>query len=76
MKGVTTTPNELNICPVCHCNDFEYINAVGGEYVGLIITGHGSVSPRVCINCGAISISGTECARIQKLNKNRRFNNA
>ena len=44
-------------CPVCGSKPKAHLEATGGEWVGLIMTGFGSVRPCVCLNCGTIYVS-------------------
>lgn len=57
---------ERNQCPFCGSQKSVSITAVGGEYVGLIFLGHGSVSPNVCLNCGIVYIEKDRCERIRR----------
>lgn len=57
--------DELN-CPFCGGKNREYIRAVGGEYVGLVFSRHGSVSPCVCLDCGIVYIPKKDCERIKR----------
>lgn len=56
---------ELKPCPFCSGEKFVSLEAVGGEWVGLIIRRHGSVNIRVCLSCGIVSIPGYELERIR-----------
>ena len=57
---------ELKPCPFCGGTNSEEIAAVGGEYVGLIFVRHGSVRPKVCLDCGIVYVSKDVCERIMK----------
>lgn len=43
-------------CPVCGAKTKAHLEATGGEWVGLIMTGYGGVRPCVCLNCGTIYV--------------------
>lgn len=45
-------------CPVCGCKDKTSVEAKGGEWVSLIISGIGAVNLSVCLNCGCVYIQG------------------
>ena len=44
-------------CPVCWSKHKAHLEATGGEWVGLIMTGYGGIRPCVCLNCGNIYVS-------------------
>lgn len=44
-------------CPVCWSKHKAHLEATGGEWVGLIMTGLGGVRPCVCLNCGTVYVS-------------------
>lgn len=44
-------------CPVCYSKKKAHLEATGGEWVGLVMTGYGGVRPCVCLNCGNIYVS-------------------
>jgi hypothetical protein len=44
-------------CPVCWSKHKAHLEATGGEWVGLLIPGYGSVRPCVCLNCGTVYVS-------------------
>lgn len=53
-------------CPVCMCQKKAHLDAMGGEWVGLIIPGHGKVRPNVCLNCGTVYVSKAVIDRINR----------
>lgn len=57
---------ELLSCPFCGGSVTATLEAMGGEWVGLILRGHGRVYPKVCLNCGLVYISKNDRARINK----------
>lgn len=57
---------KLKPCPFCGGTKSVEIEAVGGEWVGLIIRGRGSVYPEVCLNCGIVYIPKDEVERIRR----------
>lgn len=46
------------------CQKKAHLDAMGGEWVGLIIPGHGNVRPNVCLNCGTVYVSRDVIKRI------------
>lgn len=56
----------MNKCPYCGCEKSVYIEAIGGEWVGLVIPCHGAVRPRVCLNCGIVYVPKDVCERIKR----------
>jgi hypothetical protein len=61
----------MNKCPFCGCENSVYIEATGGEWVGLIMPRYGSVRPRVCLDCGIVYVSKDVCERIKKMEGNK-----
>ena len=57
---------ELLTCPFCGGRATATLEAMGGEWVGLILRGHGAIYPKVCLNCGLVYISKNNCERIKK----------
>lgn len=57
---------ELKHCPFCGGKESTYIEAMGGEWVGLIIPVYGGVRPRVCLDCGLVYVDKDVCERIKK----------
>ena len=57
-------------CPVCMCRGKAHLEASGGEWVGLIIPGYGSVRPNVCLNCGTVYVPKNVIDRISGGKKN------
>lgn len=55
----------MNKCPYCGCEKSVHIEATGGEWVGLIMPGHGWVQPRVCLDCGIVYVPKDVCERIK-----------
>ena len=58
--------DKLKPCPFCGGEESATLEAIGGEWVGLILRGYGSIYPKVCLNCGLVYISKKECERIKK----------
>ena len=58
---------DLKPCPFCGEKKSVKLEAVGGEWVGLIIIGHGSVCPNVCLNCGIVYIPNHDIERIRRV---------
>lgn len=56
-------------CPVCWSKHKAHLEATGGEWVGLIMTGNGGVRPCVCLNCGTIYVSRDELEAKKKFDK-------
>ena len=56
---------ELKPCPFCGGTESTYIEAVGGEWVGLIMSVYGSVRPRVCLDCGLVYVDADTIKRIK-----------
>ena len=56
----------ISCCPSCWCQKKAHLDAMGGEWVGLIIPGHGRVKPNVCLNCGTVCISKEVIDRINR----------
>ena len=56
-------------CPVCYSNKKAHLEATGGEWVGLIVTGLGGVRPCVCLNCGTIYVSMDDLKNFDKWRK-------
>lgn len=58
--------DKLKSCPFCGCTDNTCVTASGGEWVSLIIGGHGSIGLRVCLDCGLVYIEKNICKKIKK----------
>ena len=58
--------DDRNMCPVCMSRHYESICAVGGEYVSLIYTQHGSAKLNACTNCGTVYISYSDLKMLQR----------
>jgi hypothetical protein len=56
-------------CPVCYSKKKEHLEATGGEWVGLVMTGYGGVRPCVCLNCGTIYVSRDDLKQVDKWRK-------
>lgn len=59
-------PNELKPCPFCGGEKIAELEAMGGEWVGLVIRGYGAVYPKICLNCGSVYIPKDKCEKILK----------
>ena len=53
-------------CPFCGGEKFVSLEAMGGEWVGLIIRRHGDANTRVCLGCGIVSIPSDQLERIRR----------
>lgn len=62
---------ETSFCPHCHCTHKAHLESTGGEYVGLIIPGHGGIRPSVCLKCGTVYIPQAVLERIIKQEEKR-----
>lgn len=60
---------ELNRCPFCGGTKSDYIVAVGGEYVSLVLRKNGRVEPNVCLDCGIVYVDKDVCERIKRRKK-------
>lgn len=56
-------------CPVCLSKDKAHLEATGGEWVGLLIPGYGSVRPCVCLNCGTVYVPKDVLDRLNRRTK-------
>lgn len=63
--------SELKKCPFCEGRATATLEATGGEWVGLILRGHGTIYPKVCLNCGLVYISKNDCERINKAREDK-----
>ena len=57
---------ELKPCPFCGGTKSVEMDAMGGEWVSLIIHRHGRVYPKVCLKCGIVYIPKDIIERIRR----------